>query len=205
MPRRLQAYTPTKEDDWDSVSALYSMCMWITVLMWGCGFALQIFTAYKINFVYIFEINPISSLTHYQFYSFAAMLSFIIFFSLICQEIIFDVTINGDPQYKIPSIACQCIFLYVMFTPINHLYRNARWTLIKTCGQIWIAPFGLVKFRHFFFCNVLTTTNDIMYDFGDSLCFYANGCFKDTPKFDCSYTTYIIYAWSIIPYYWRMM
>ena len=92
-----------------------------------------------------------------------------------------------------------------MFTPVNHFYRNARWTLIKACGQIVIAPFGLVKFRHFFFCNVLTTTNDIMYDFADTVCFYANSCFKDTVVYQCTGSLVVIYAWSIIPYYWRMM
>ena len=73
----------TLKDDWDAVEAIYSMCMWITILMWGCGVAMQIYTHFKINWVYIFEINPSTALTHYQLYSFAAMLTFIMFFCLM--------------------------------------------------------------------------------------------------------------------------
>ena len=55
----------TREDDWESVEAIFSMCMWITLVMFATGVAMQIFTKYKVNFVYIFEINPSTALTYY--------------------------------------------------------------------------------------------------------------------------------------------
>ena len=132
------------------------------------------------------------------------MLSFIMFFCLLVQAVIFRIDADFTPNYKIPAIVCQVVFFYIMFTPVNHFHRHSRWALIKACGQIVIAPFGLVKFRHFFFCNVLTTTNDIMYDFADTICFYQNSCFRGIVPFKCRYATYVMYAWSVIPYYWRM-
>jgi hypothetical protein len=30
----------TREDDWESVEAIFSMCMWITLLMFGTGLAM---------------------------------------------------------------------------------------------------------------------------------------------------------------------
>lgn len=41
--------------------------------------------------------------------------------------------------------------------PISCLYRQARWSVTKTLANIVIAPFGRVRFRHFFLADVVTS------------------------------------------------
>lgn len=140
---------------------------------------MQILAHYRINYMYIFEINPASALSPYQMYSFTLRFSFILFLCCLLASTIFRIHDTRLPSYKLPIMIMSGCFGFIMFCPLNFFYRNARWTLIKCIAVIMIAPFSVVKFRHFFFANIITSTNQMMYDTADMICFYQHsGPFK---------------------------
>jgi hypothetical protein len=68
-----------------------------------------------------------------------------------------------------------------MFNPARVLYQLQRKEIVVVLGHIIIAPFGLVKFRHFFLANVITSAKLMFNDADAMICFYTSGEF-DSPK-----------------------
>mmetsp|Transcript_1170 Transcript_1170/g.802 ORF Transcript_1170/g.802 Transcript_1170/m.802 type:complete len:84 (+) Transcript_1170:2124-2375(+) len=65
-----------------------------------------------------------------------------------------------DDEQKEAATYCLVaviLFLLICFNPFHCFYRQARVQLVKTMGHIVISPFGKVRFRHFFFADVLTS------------------------------------------------
>lgn len=62
----------------------------------------------------------------------------------------------GD-SIAIGTLFLFCIFIFLFIMPFNVIYGYARKELFKTLAQIIISPFGLVKFRHFFLADLLTS------------------------------------------------
>jgi len=48
-------------DDWDKSTAIPLFTLWVILIILGAGAAMQIFRKYKVNYLYILEIDP-----HYQ-------------------------------------------------------------------------------------------------------------------------------------------
>jgi hypothetical protein len=96
-------------------------------------------------------------------------------------------------------------FFLVLFWPFDHMYRDFRLETAKAFGQMSIAPFGEVKFRHFFLADVLTSAKPIFIDTVAMTCFCVNRLHKEPT--DLSYCgkpqIAIGYVISVIPYWWR--
>lgn len=98
-------------------------------------------------------------------------------------------------------------FFTMIFWPFDHLYRSFRIETAKAFWQMFISPFGEVKFRHFFLADVLTSAKPIFIDSVAVTCFCYNRLHK-APT-DLSYCgkpqIAIGYVLSVIPYWWRFM
>ena len=93
--------------------------------------------------------------------------------------------------------------------PIHCFYLKARIKLAKTMGQIIISPFGVVRFRHFFLADVLTSMISPIQDLAIIGCFYldGDGRWKRSEKVnfenECGAGHSIYIALGFIPYWWR--
>lgn len=54
-------------------------------------------------------------------------------------------------------------------------------------GHIIVAPFGLVKFRHFFLADVITSAKLMFNDADAMVCFYTSGEFDSIRPVTCTW------------------
>jgi hypothetical protein len=71
---------------------------------------------------------------------------------------------------NLPAIFMVVLFLGMVFYCVQPCfkcgYRTARYQLLITFIEIFKAPFGRVRFRDFFFADVLTSVGTTLQDFG---------------------------------------
>ena len=60
--------------NWTNIIYTYRLFFFVFLIVLGTASCVQILRAYKINYIYIFEINPVNQMTHYQIYRFALLL-----------------------------------------------------------------------------------------------------------------------------------
>ena len=109
------------------------------------------------------------------------------------------------------TIALLTSFILLCFSPLHCCYQRARCALGKTIIQILISPFGLVRFRHFFFADILTSMVTPLQMIGIIECFYG-GKNQDwrVPanvhlNTECKPAHYYFIAMSFIPYWFRFL
>ena len=89
---------------------------------------------------------------------------------------------------KVPTILLTFVFLaLIMFNPLRILYRIARMEICVVLWNIMIAPFGLVKFRHFFLGNVIESSKLMLNDMDAMVCFYSSGEYHSTVPLKCGW------------------
>ncbi len=74
------------------------------------------------------------------------------------------------------SIFSMLLFAFILlsfFNPFRCCYRSVRGSLFSALAHILIAPFGLVRFRHFFLADVLTSFVKPLVDIRYCLCFFV--------------------------------
>ena len=74
--------------------------------------------------------------------------------------------------------------------------------------NIVISPFGMVKFKHFFFADILTSLVNPLKDVGFMSCYFVEGLWKDstTPKAgNCPGLTNYGYSIAFLPYWFRFL
>jgi len=56
---------------------IFRMTICFTMIVFACALCIQIFLAYGINYLYIFELDPHNKVTHHQLYKIAIQLYFL--------------------------------------------------------------------------------------------------------------------------------
>ena len=111
-------------------------------------------------------------------------------------------------QYPYFTFALVIFFALLCCMPIHAMYFKGRIELVKTIWNILISPFGQVRFRHFFFADIITSMTACLETTATVGCFMAQGNFKtNKPVEDLKEECIKLYGWKIIvsflPYWWR--
>ncbi len=72
-----------------------------------------------------------------------------------------------------------------MLNPLRVLHRIQRLEVVKTLKEIVIAPFGLVKFRHFFLADILISAKLMLNDGTAMTCFLVAGEWNSVSPVTC--------------------
>lgn len=70
------------------------------------------------------------------------------------------------------TLTAIVVFIVICFLPFHFFYKRARIELLKCIIQIIISPFGVVRFRHFFFADILCSFVQPFKDLGTMGCFF---------------------------------
>ena len=137
----------------------------------GAGGVVQILRRYRINYIYIFEINPIQQLTHFQIYTIGLLLMTMYFACMAVQDM--QCMYGFEPQYRVlqPSFICFILFIWLMLWPVKHFQFSARSALLQTIVSCFTAPFNKVAFRHFFLADVMCSASVVFSDITFFFCF----------------------------------
>lgn len=148
----------------NSVSRL---CFFFVYILFAVGFCIQVFVYYGVNYLYIFELDPQQKMTHHQFYKIGFVLLFIyctcFAFSLMETKLVY--IFFHQPMWLMVGMLFFFI-IYCIQPCFGCGYRTARYQLLVTMKEILISPFGRVRFRDFFFADVITSMGEPLKDIG---------------------------------------
>lgn len=184
----------------------YRLFLYATLIVVGAAANMQIMKHYRINYSYIFEIRPKMNDSYLSVYISSFIMCVAFAGCLFLQLIMFHFFWVFPNQDKWPTVLLIVTFLgLIMFNPLDILNRPARIEIVKTIGDISIAPFRPVYFRTFFMADVITSAKPMLGDFCSMACFLDTDEWRpsiQTPQ-TCGWLKPTSYAWGILPYWWR--
>jgi hypothetical protein len=182
---------------------------WVIVfILLSCSVCIQVFRAYNVNYSFIFEIDPKHKIIHHQMYRVTMLFFFIWLMCFVWQTAKIKLSLF-DNTYATFTLILLLSFILLCVSPFNCVYRSARTQLLITMGHILVSPFGLVRFRHFFFADVLTSITKPLQETMIIYCYFA-GPQKDWKyseevnlKQECIGAQKIYTLLAFLPYWFR--
>lgn len=96
------------------------------------------------------------------------------------------------------------MFLVVFLNPFECFYRTLRYELIFCMAHNIIAPFGYVRFKEFFFGDILTSLVKPMIDFYFMTCFFSTDAWTNSKLItQCQLSNTAVLIISYIPFHIR--
>jgi len=170
---------PTKNAlDWEEIILtlpVLRFCFILIVALFFIATDVMILRKYRVNYLFIFELDPHYKVTHVQLYRVAMMLLTILMLCFMGQIVISKLDHIFDPPTGSFSLALIAIFVIMCFLPIHINYLKSRIELGRTLLHIIASPFGKVKFKHFFLADILTSMTYTLKDMGSIVCFFVTG------------------------------
>lgn len=93
----------------------------------------------------------------------------------MCQGLVHKLDFIFKHPAAIFTLIALIIFIILCIVPGHVLYHRARKSLFFVLLNILISPFGVVRFRHFFFADILTSFVNPLRDLGHTGCFFIKG------------------------------
>jgi len=111
-----------------------------------------------------------------------------------------------DKPIAIFTLIVLLVFVGLCLAPLHCFYMRARKEVLVVLYNIVISPFGLVRFKHFFLADVLTSFVNPLKDIALLLYFFINGNWLTSKRFEAKdnfgllMTTLII---ALLPFWFR--
>merc|ERR1712228_7952 len=175
-------------------------------LLWFWTFVVYIFSLFRINFVFIFELNPRTRL-HFMQYLDVAMALSIVYFADIALFIETDHYFGSEYSVIWPD-ALFIFFVLRLFLPIFDQWSTRKY-ILQSIMQCVIAPFGVVRFRDFFIGDILTSLSKVFVDLYMSACMVIMDELKassmESKCINSGFTQAMIPILISCPYWFRFM
>jgi hypothetical protein len=155
---------------------IYRCVFMLILVILGTGIAISYFRKYRINYIFIFEVDPKYKMNQYEFYK-VFLIFFTVFLACLLGELLsirgyIAASNNDEKTYFAYGLVIFCIV--ALINPFRIMYKEFRMALLTSCFYTFIAPFGKVRFRDFFladiFCSLVKPFIDL----------YVLGCFFTT-------------------------
>jgi len=156
----------------------FKFTLFILFSMLSLAFILWIFVKYKINFSVIFELDSSTRIWDFQIYKLFAVSSFFFLICFTSEFIIFKFsTVKSVFLIELFPFLNIFYFLIMPILPFNVLFKRERMQILFDMLQILTAPFGIVRFWHFFIADLFCSlTKPLMY-ISELGCFLFYGLF----------------------------
>ena len=146
---------------------------YLVYIVFAAGLCVHVFRVNEINYMHILELDYRKKVSQYQLWTSAAILMFIwttAFTYDFLKVFFFDLGDRNDWSCLVLVILMLVICIQPCF---NYFHRITRWELLKSLGQVVIAPFGTVRFRDYYLADCITSLTTPLADIG-YICAYFN-------------------------------
>ena len=110
---------------------------------------------------------------HHQLYRVGLIFFFIWVFCFVWQVVKVKLEIGFFDDYATFTLILLLMFIFLCTNPFPIFYRTIRKQILYTLANIVVSPFGLVRFRHFFLADVLTSIITPMQETMIIYCYFA--------------------------------
>eukprot|EP01084_Bolivina_argentea_P249721 418177_1 len=186
-----------------NVQYIYESCGVFTLFLWFWTLLVYIWSNKRINFVFIFQLNPRSRLTFLQYFDIVTTLTNIYLIHII----LFIQTFKEFGAYYsiIWPISLFIFYILYLLLPIFDNWYSRK-IILKSLLSCIIAPFGTVGFQAYFIADVLTSFSKEFIDIYMSGCIllfheYSENKYCVGSKFSKMIKPVLV----CIPYWWRLM
>ena len=148
-----------KENDISPFFPTFNFGFIIIESMIGCGLVIQVLKKYRINYVYILEIDLNSRLGPAELYQNGFMLLAIWVFLLLLMKLALNFDFFGG-KFALFILILNGLFVIFLFLPFHIMYYVFRQGIIRVLIRNFF-PIGknTVRFRDFLFGDILTSLN----------------------------------------------
>jgi len=192
---------------------LYRAVGLIVSLIWMWGFNIYIWTKYRVNHVFIFEISPRHKVSHLEIWDEAASMSIVVLSNSLLflhhQQYRLRTQLS-EVFYPITLIAFIVLKVFQLLYPRERTHGSVPKDVLRSIGNIAIAPFGRARFRDCYLADYFCSMQKIFSDLQYSICLYAIGFSEFSPlgtKESSAYCTnlgpILVPFVHAIPYWWR--
>lgn len=165
----------------------------------SAGVAIKVLRRYKVNYIFIFQLDPHYKVTYLQLIRIALVMLTVWSFCLVGHIAVVKLKYVFTKPAAGFALAVLITFMGICFAPFHCFYKRARKELLVVLWHIVISPFGLVKFKHFFLADILTSFVVPLKDVGNMVCFFASKLWLDSTPSDPKLFPGLIYYLMIIP------
>lgn len=126
----------------------------------------------------------------------------------MCQSFVHKLDYIFHDPAGIFTLIALIIFVLICIIPFHWFYYRARKSLLFVIFNIIISPFGVVRFRHFFFADILTSFVNPMRDLGNTTCYFLRGFWlnsSETNNTVCPALEDYKLAIAFLPFWFRLM
>ena len=131
----------------------------VILIMLGVGINLVVLRKYRINYIYIFEIDPKLRLGPGEMFQNGLLMLSVWLILIILAKLTINFKFFGS-EYSLFSLILNCLLITFFFFPFHCMYYSFRQGIIVTFIRN-LFPFGknTVRFRDFLFGDILTSLN----------------------------------------------
>ena len=149
----------TTDNDLSPFFPAFNFGLVIIEAMIGCGFVVSILQKYRINYVYILEIDLKSRLGGHDLYKNGFLLLTLWISILLLMKLSLNFGFFGG-QYALFSLILNGLLILFLFLPFHIMYFGFRKGIIKVLIRNFF-PIGknTVRFKDFLFGDILTSLN----------------------------------------------
>jgi hypothetical protein len=166
------AHTPA----YDSVTFyMYRVALFPIILCFLISIDIGLWSKYRINYVFIFEIDPRAHLGKWIFMMFSLILYLICMISMFIYIVCATYEARGVPGFSnawVHPIAMYGVILLFLIIPFKLLFGQIRWWILITTLRCFVAPFVSVPFRDFWYADQLTSLSDVLFQLQFIGCLY---------------------------------
>ena len=159
----------------------FSLCIILT--FFGVAVNLEILYRYKINYLYIFEVEPRMRIGSWEVLETTLCMLTIWCFFMLCAKITYNYSLFGNIYYLSPLISTSSLLLF-LFLPFNYFYYHFRMGIIRIFfGNVF--PIGKkgVRFRDFLFGDILTSLSKPICSLALAICLFScDDCRKNNQR-----------------------
>ena len=182
-------------------STMYTFRFLLMVLFTvaSAGIAIKVLRQYKVNYIFIFDLDPHYKVTYLQLVRITLVMLTVWSFCLVGHIAVVKLKYIFERPAAGFALAVFVIFLSLCCAPFHCFYKRARKELLVVLWHIVISPFGLVKFKHFFLADILTSFVVPLKDVGNMVCFFASSVWLDSMSPDTKAFPGLVYYLMIVP------
>jgi hypothetical protein len=186
----------SSNDAWAELSSgieTYIVTFVLVFIIVATAVNIQVFRRFAVNYTFIFEIDSKHKIIHHQLYRVGLVFFFMWVFCFVWQTVKVKLELGFFDDWATFTLLCLLLFLVSCIQPFNIFYRSTRYQILCSLGHILISPFGLVRFRHFFLADVLTS---IITPLQETMIIY---CYFAGPEHNWRYSTKVDFSQECVP------
>lgn len=179
------------------------------LLHWLLGVSMYVWHSSRINYRYILDLNPRTTLHYSEIFSDATNMSIVFFMNVLLYH---KVVTGSFPERILPrGYYPLLLFIYAIYFYLFRSWRQQR-AMLRTIFEVVGSPFFHVTFLHVLIGNYMASTVKVTQDLAWSLCFFGTAEFlvteiedRDQCKDNWFYVDVIVPLICALPLWWRFL